>query len=279
MRDEIIDYLRHLRGRASTSLYDQRRIYLGIFENYCRRLDKSFDRITRSDIEELLRQRDCSGHTRQVLWRSIRDLYEHLGYGEDNPARGITIRTPPRTVRRAPTAGQIRQALERIRRLQRRHRLLGLRARVLFELAYGSGLRRGELVGLDTEQVDLAGQCVYVVGKGRKSRIVPLSTAACRALHEYLEYRGVARGPLFVSILNDRRLSTHRIYQVFRYDIGLHPHLLRHGCATHMLERGCSTRVLKDLLGHSLLTTTQDYVHTTCTGLRRVVDRCHPRSS
>jgi integrase/recombinase XerC len=160
----------------------------------------------------------------------------------------------------------------------------------LLELLYGSGLRVSELSGLDLRDVELGSQELRVLGKGGKERVVPLGSKAETALREYLGRRGELATPsasadpaaLFLS-RRGRRLGVRWIQKlVQRYGVlgagrpDLHPHALRHSCATHMLEGGADLRAIQEMLGHSSLTTTQRYTHVSMDQLIAVYDRAHP---
>lgn len=166
-----------------------------------------------------------------------------------------------------------------------------LRDHALFELLYGSGLRVSELTGLDVDHLALEAAEVRVLGKGSKERVVPIGRHAERALRAYLarraELRDRKRGyqdpsALFLS-KRGRRLGARRV-QTLAHRYGalgagrpdLHPHALRHSCATHMLEGGADLRVIQELLGHASLSTTQRYTHLSLDQLLSVYDRAHP---
>jgi integrase/recombinase XerC len=166
-----------------------------------------------------------------------------------------------------------------------------LRDRALFELMYGSGLRVGELVALDIDHLTPGLPEVRVLGKGRKERLVPVGAMAMGALTDYLAVRAHLAHPrdgtidpvaLFVSY-RGRRLGVRRVQVlVQRYGAAavgrpdLHPHALRHSCATHLLEGGADLRAIQELLGHRTLSTTQRYTHLSLEELLRVYDRAHP---
>ncbi len=168
-----------------------------------------------------------------------------------------------------------------------------LRDSALLELLYGSGLRVSELSGLDLSQLRLAEAKVRVRGKGNKERVVPLGAPARQALERYLAARGTLAHPrtgaldesaVFVST-RGARLGVRRVQElVHRYGVlgagrgDLHPHALRHSCATHMLEGGADLRAIQDLLGHSSVATTQRYTHLSLHRLMEVYDRAHPLS-
>jgi integrase/recombinase XerC len=165
------------------------------------------------------------------------------------------------------------------------------RDRVILELLYGCGLRVGELVGLNLGDVDSGRKLLRVLGKGNKERQVPIGRAARDVLLEYLPLRTELVHPKRRSqdpdalLLNQRgsRLTVRSAQNfVRRYGAlgagraDLHPHALRHSCATHLLEGGADLRVIQELLGHSSLSTTQRYTHLSLEQLLRVYDASHP---
>ncbi len=165
------------------------------------------------------------------------------------------------------------------------------RDRVLLELLYGSGLRVSELWALDLEAVDVAALQLRVLGKGNKERIVPMSGKAVEALLDYLPRRSELSHPrtrylhptALLLTRRGQRLGVRRMQLlVQRYGAlgagrpDLHPHALRHSCATHLLEGGADLRVIQELLGHSSLSTTQRYTHVSLDQLLTVYDKAHP---
>lgn len=165
-----------------------------------------------------------------------------------------------------------------------------LRDRAMLETLYGSGLRVGELVALDRSDVDLQGASARVMGKGRKERIVPLGGKCVEALSAYLavrrELRSGKREPdpvaMFLSA-RGQRLTVRAVQKLVRtwgaMGAGrgdLHPHALRHSCATHLLDGGADLRSIQELLGHSSLSTTQRYTHVSVEQLMKVYDAAHP---
>lgn len=160
----------------------------------------------------------------------------------------------------------------------------------LLELLYGSGLRVSELVGLDVDDLAFGTEEVRVLGKGGKERVVPFGSKAEQALRAYLTLRAElvdagsasANRALFLG-RRGRRLSVRWVQKlVRRYGIlgagraDLHPHALRHSCATHLLEGGADLRVIQEMLGHSSLATTQRYTHVSMDQLLAVYDKAHP---
>lgn len=165
------------------------------------------------------------------------------------------------------------------------------RDRLILELLYGSGLRVSELVSLDTSHVEQQARQLTVLGKGNKERKVPFGESAAIALADYMPERHALRlstpigGGTDALFLNRRglRLSVRWVQKlVVTYGgIGagrpdLHPHALRHSCATHMLDGGADLRIIQEMLGHSSLSTTQRYTHLSLDQLTRVYDGAHP---
>ena len=166
--------------------------------------------------------------------------------------------------------------------------LSGARMLVILELLYGSGLRLAELHGLDIEHIDEHIKQLRVMGKGRKERLVPLTESALRAIRRYsirrAEVADQTIGPVMVNATG-KRLSRRSIQANVRRSFekvagarGLSAHALRHTFATHMLEAGADLLAVKELLGHTSLSSTQIYTHTTKERLVRVYREAHPRS-
>jgi integrase/recombinase XerC len=165
------------------------------------------------------------------------------------------------------------------------------RDRAILEVLYGSGLRVSEVCGMDVDDVDLAAGAARVLGKGNKERLVPLGSPCITALRRWLDVRGsLVRGKggikdpraLFLAV-GGKRMYTRAVHAlVQRYGTlgagraDLHPHALRHTCATHMLDGGADLRAIQEMLGHASLSTTQRYTHVSMEHLMRVYDAAHP---
>jgi integrase/recombinase XerC len=166
----------------------------------------------------------------------------------------------------------------------------GLRDVAMLELLYATGVRVGELVGLDIDDVDDERRLVRVLGKGRKERSVPYGTPAARALERWLAsgrpaLRVEGSGPALFLGVRGRRIDQRAVRTLVHRrvadvpgapDIG--PHGLRHTAATHLLEGGADLRSVQELLGHASLATPQLYTHGTTDRLRRAYPQAHPRA-
>ena len=173
---------------------------------------------------------------------------------------------------------------------------VGLRDRAMLEVLYGGGLRISELVGLSAADVLLADGILRVYGKGSKERVVPLGRMAREALGAWLAPGGRStmtprqwkrRGDAEAVFLNQHggRLTRQGAWLVLkghaeaaRLADRMHPHVLRHSCATHMVERGADLRTVQELLGHASLSTTQIYTKVSPERLRSVYEAAHPRA-
>jgi integrase/recombinase XerC len=154
------------------------------------------------------------------------------------------------------------------------------------ELLYGCGIRVGELVGIDLENVDLNEGWLKVRGKGNKERQVPIPERAAAAVERYLAVRKPKPGE-HALFLNNRgtRLTDRRVRDLVKFyalattgDSTVHPHSFRHAYATHLLADGADLRAIQELLGHARLSTTQKYTTVSLADLMAVYDKAHPKA-
>ncbi|MEO6143341.1 MAG: tyrosine recombinase XerC [Dermatophilaceae bacterium] len=170
-----------------------------------------------------------------------------------------------------------------------------LRDRAMLELLYATGIRVGELVGLDVDDIDFGSNVVRVLGKGAKERTVPFGGPAAAALQGWLQLgrgqvaaAGIGRagsGPaLFLGRRGGRvdprqvRSAVHQLLQHVPDAPDVGPHGLRHSAATHLLEGGADLRAVQEILGHASLATTQIYTHVSVDRLKRSYLLAHPRA-
>ncbi len=163
-----------------------------------------------------------------------------------------------------------------------------MRDRAIMELLYSSGLRLAELVGLDVDHLQLAEGMVRVLGKGNKTRIVPVGSVAVEVLKKWLRERAALAKPeekaLFVGRggkrLGPRAVQTRVAYWARHQGLSMHvyPHLFRHSFATHLLESSRELRGVQELLGHADISTTQVYTHLDFQHLARIYEASHPRA-
>jgi integrase/recombinase XerC len=218
----------------------------------------------------------------------LRDLHRR-GEVPDNPAAMLRlpkVRKPLPKFLTVQAAGEVVECDP-----VRSNVALAVRDRAMLELLYGSGVRVSELTSLDLERLDLDARIARVHGKGDKERVVPIGQPCAEALRSYLALRGELRtrrstaqdpNAVFLSRLG-RRITNRQVQHVVRRlgALGtgrpdLHPHTLRHTCATHLLDAGADLRSIQELLGHASLSTTQRYTHVTVDRLLEVYDKAHP---
>ena len=168
----------------------------------------------------------------------------------------------------------------------------GIRDKAIIELLYSSGIRLSELINLTIDKVDMDNFTIRVKGKGRKERIIPVGPVAIGAIAEYLDKREVYfnekgidfdNGVIF-NARNGKKLYPALMNRITaKYIAGISelkkksPHVLRHSFATHLLDHGADIRAVKDLLGHSSLSTTQVYTHVSVDRLKKVYQKAHPK--
>lgn len=230
-------------------------------------------------------EQGLSGRSLQRALSSVRSLYRYLireRRCRHNPALDLRAPKSPRKLPRALDADLTARLLNE----SDDDDWLAIRDHAMLELFYSSGLRLAELAGLDVHELDLTAGEVRVLGKGNKTRIVPVGRHAREALQRWLKVRLLVNSPdqpLFVG-KQGRRLTPRaiqlRVRQRGVQQIGqhLHPHMLRHSFASHILESSGDLRAVQELLGHADISTTQIYTHLDFQHLAQVYDQSHPRA-
>ena len=159
-----------------------------------------------------------------------------------------------------------------------------LRDDAVLEVLYASGVRVGELCGLDLDALDLAAGAMSVWGKGSKQRRVPLGDPAVAALRAWMAIRSevvpAEAGAAVFGNERGHRLTPRDVRRIIdrRADRPTHPHALRHTFATHLLDGGADLRAVQELLGHADVSTTQRYTHISNHRLRDAYAQAHPRA-
>jgi integrase/recombinase XerC len=294
-------YLRHLR--------DERNLSPNTLRAYRRDLERFLDflatdylgretaAIAPRDADSLavrsylagLARAEVGARSRARALSALRGLFRYAvreGDRPDDPTAGVPAPKQPHHLPRHLRPGEIERLIE----AADGDEPLARRDRALLELLYASGLRVGELVGLDWGDIDLEARVLRVLGKGGRERMVPFGRPAEAALRRWLASWPEVRGAGDASepvLLNHRggRLTDRSVRRILdRYvrraalAAGVHPHTLRHTFATHLLEGGADLRAIQELLGHSSLSTTQKYTHLELDRLLSVYRESHPRA-
>lgn len=208
----------------------------------------------------------------------------------EDPAASLVI---PKVSKRLPNVLAQEQATEVMNRAALRaddNLPSHIRDLAILELLYATGIRIGELVGLDISDIDQNRRTIRVTGKGSKQRVVPYGSIADRAISMYLksarnmlanDESGLA---LFLGARGkriDQRVVRKMVTELLASLEGvpdLSPHGFRHSAATHLIEGGADIRAVQEILGHASLSTTQLYTHVSMDRLRAVFEQAHPRA-
>ena len=246
-------------------------------------------------IRKFLAARDRQGDKRTSLARKLaclRSFFRYLvrvGGLQVNPAEDVRAPKLPKHLPQVLTKDDAGALMEFPAGDARE----GLRDRAILETLYSTGARVSELVGMNCEDISRSEGVVHVRGKGRKERVIPLSSLALEAIDAYHAQAPVApvsssrRSPDVVAVFRNRRggrLTTRTIARIVaKYSQQLaggavHPHTLRHSFATHLLDEGADLRAIQEMLGHVSLSTTQKYTHLATDQLLALYDRTHPRA-
>ena len=203
-------------------------------------------------------------------------------YLEINPT--ITTRTP-KIDKRLPEFLSI-ENMEELMEMPDIRKFEGLRDRSILELFYASGIRRAELIDLKLNDLMFDQELIRVKGKGEKERVVPIGGYAREMMEKYLDMRNkyakleVDNVYILKSGNKMYPMQIHRIISKYLHKISeikkKSPHVLRHTFATHLMNKGADIRVVKDLLGHANLSTTQIYTHISIDRLKSIYNQAHP---
>lgn len=301
MVDDFLTYLRVERGSSPLTVEAYERdlhLYVSFLEDADAqpqgRIVDSFNQVNRSNVvafeEYLVSEKGYAASSSARVLSALKSFHRFLireNLCQTNPMDTVVL---PKKPQRLPDVLSIEQAARAVESVQG-DSPRNLRDRAMLEVLYGCGLRVSELTGLDIDRVDFESGLLLVVGKGSKERVVPFSGAAAQALARYMEKGRPAlitsyAPPTPAVFLNARggRLTRQSVFAVVKRAglvIGvanLHPHTLRHSCATHMLEGGADLRVIQDMLGHSDISTTQIYTHVQPSHIKEEYAFAHPRA-
>ena len=252
------------------------------------------DGIDRETVRDYLAALIDQGLSRRSIARStasLRSLFTfavHRGIVTQNPARDIRSIRMEKRLPHFLDESTASKAMEH----HGRSGFVDARDAAILELFYSSGLRISELTGLSVVDFVFAARSVRVMGKRRKERIVPVGSAACSAMHTYLEIAqsvvpsqfSIGSSPLFIN-RRGGRISTRSVYTIVHRALRqagagahAHPHVLRHSFATHLLDHGADLQAVREMLGHESLSTTQMYAHVSLEHIKRVYAVAHPRA-
>lgn len=290
-------YERHLAFERTTSPHT-RRAYLGDVTSLLDELDRvgaRLDRLTLADLRGWLAALAAGGAGRSTLARRAAAVRGFLRWAhntgrisQDPSSRLVAPRRQsalPEVLSVAQAQGLMAAAGAAATDADPVH----LRDAAILETLYATGIRVGELAGLDVDDIDRRQHLLRVMGKGSKERYVPFGLPAARALDAWLLARPAlarpASGPAAFLGRRGARIDTRTVRRVVHTALAqlpgapdLGPHGLRHSTASHLLEGGADLRLVQELLGHASLATTQLYLHVTAERLRDSYEQAHPRA-
>jgi len=252
--------------------------------------DIAWDKVDKKNIRHFLFDLQEKGLNKRSIARKVAVIKSFFKFMEKEQILSKNIATSvkmPKFDNKLPQYLS-KSEVEDIVRLPETSGFEGLRDKAILELFYSCGIRLSELINLKLEDLILREDSIRVFGKGKKERILPVGSHAKNAILNYLTVRNKSVQPgvqeLFVLksgkkmyAMSLQRLVKKYINQVVNIN-SASPHVLRHSYATHLLDRGASIRVVKDLLGHENLSTTQVYTHLSIDHLQKVYKKAHPRA-
>lgn len=248
------------------------------------------DAVNAVDIRQCMAQlhrQSLSPRSLQRWLSAIRSLFDFCirqGWLKSNPCEGIR---PPKDKKALPKTLDVDEVSQLLN--NQTDTFLHSRDSAIAELLYSSGLRLSELVNLDCHHIDMSDGMMSVIGKGNKTRILPVGRIALLSIKKWLVWRAQCvkseEQALFIS-QHGKRLGQRSVQQRLKrlgvnqqLEQPLNPHMLRHSFASHMLESSGDLRAVQELLGHANITTTQVYTHLDFQHLAKVYDQAHPRAN
>ena len=292
LQHDIEEFINHLASERGLSK-NTRKAYqrdLNCLLDYCKqRSIKAWSeidfRIARG-FPARLYQSGQSGRSIQRSLSAARAFFRYLGREEKVENNPFDTLKSPKTKKGLPETLNTDEAVSLV--TIEATEPIEFRDRAFLELFYSSGLRVSELAALNIESIDLIEGIAIVVGKGNKTRHVPVGRHAVEALTSWINHRSDLANPdekaLFISKRGSRLAvrSIQKRIEILSARQGLNkhvsPHMLRHSFASHMLESSGNLRAVQELLGHADISTTQIYTHLDYQHLASVYDRSHPRA-
>jgi integrase/recombinase XerC len=294
-------YLRHQRGLSENTVraYHGDLMHLAAFvaadPDEATALDEALATADLADLRAWLAAMSTDGLSRTTLARRGAACRAFFSWAVDsgrlatNPALRLASARPSVTVPTVISAEAVVTLLEVAERRCDDDDAIHVRDWAVAELLYATGMRVGELAGLNVRDVNVDQRLVRVLGKGAKERIIPFGVPAKRAVLAWLErgrpqlMRPATDGAMFLGQRGHRvdqrqvRAAIHELCQLAGIE-DIAPHGLRHTAATHLLTGGSDLRSVQEVLGHASLTTTQRYTHVSAERLRATYQLAHPRA-
>ena len=251
---------------------------------------KKLAKINRNDIRKFLAEEYDNGYSSKTVARRLATIKSYFKYlvKTELIQENISIHiNSPKVPKKLPNFVD-KNLIDTLMKTPSLDTHIGIRDRAVLELFYSTGMRLSELVNMNIGDFEINKKLIRVIGKGNKERMIPYGRNAESAIKNYLKIRNIslkpafANKPLFVNS-SEKRISKRTIQRRMNNYIKIvadgkriGPHLLRHTFATHLLDNGADIRAVKDLLGHSSLSSTQIYTHVSIEKLKKDYTQAHP---
>ena len=251
---------------------------------------KKLAKINRNDIRKFLAEEYDNGYSSKTVARRLATIKSYFKYlvKTELIQENISIHiNSPKVPKKLPNFVD-KNLIDTLMKTPSLDTHIGIRDRAVLELFYSTGMRLSELVNMNIGDFEINKKLIRVIGKGNKERMIPYGRTAESAIKNYLKIRNIslkpafANKPLFVNS-SEKRISKRTIQRRMNNYIKIvadgkriGPHLLRHTFATHLLDNGADIRAVKDLLGHSSLSSTQIYTHVSIEKLKKDYTQAHP---
>lgn len=292
---EFIKYLEDVKRYSPNTLLAYKKDIL-LFVDYCKETEMIDDwksvtpkMVRRWEVSMMASEKPVSPKTVRRRLSALSTLFVYMmrnGQVDDNPVKMVVLPKIPKRLPVFVSPEQMDTLLDGDSFIEEEFAVL--RDKTVILMAYITGMRRSELVSLTLSDVDRSSKVIRVHGKGNKERIVPMTEELFDILNEYLKSRETLVGGkhqyLFVTD-NGTPVYDKFIYRMVVRYLGMvttqkkrSPHVLRHSFATALLNNGACIEAIRKLLGHSDLSATQVYTHTSVEGLKRIYNQAHPRA-
>lgn len=294
MKKYLKKYINHLSSQnVSVHTIRAYKTDISLFNEFCKQFfpkgDVNITGITRQMFRDFLQSESEGGNSNRTLARKVisnKGFFKFLVTKNAIASNPIAETKIPRFEKHAATF-LTEKEIKFVLSIPDQDNLLGIRNRAILEILYSSGIRISELAGLKLADVNLTEKLIKVLGKRSKTRIIPIGDYAIDSVNAYLKIRAslLKRNKskfLFVS-QNGNPLSADELRHIINKYIKLieksksySPHTVRHSFATHLLNHGADLRSVQELLGHSSLTSTEIYTHTSIKQMKKVFQQAHP---
>ena len=289
--EDFLSYISDIRGLSENTVKSYR-VDLEEWAVFLDKIDVPLASFSADDAKGYVREMMAEFSERSIL-RKLTALRTFFGYLErrgivsSDPFASISMRKKETRLPSVLTEEEVKELLSLPRASFREER-----DHMLFLLIYNSGMRIGEVLSVDIDEIDFPRRRILITGKGDKERFVFFSPSTVDEIRvylarreEYLRERGIEDERAFFIGKRGGRLpfsSAHIIFDEYRARLGWQkeftPHTLRHSFATHMMDRGADIRLVQELLGHESISTTQIYTHVSRRRLKSVYDGTHPHA-